>query len=154
MLEARWVFVVKVQEQPGVLTSVASVFSSRGVSLSMVLVSHAAKEDSANPTILLSFSATPRKVESLRRILGRLSRVLETRAYPYDSPDLRAIAMVKLPSGAKPVLPAGVRGEVLTGEAGPTTIQLVGRPPAVDSAIDGIRNSCGVDDVVISVMAL
>jgi len=37
MVDERWVFVIKVQDRPGTLTAIASVFSSRGVSVDNTL---------------------------------------------------------------------------------------------------------------------
>ncbi len=94
MVEERWVFVVKAQDKPGALTASASVFSNRGVSLKTILGSCIALTEEGR--IVLSFWANERKKDMLLRALQRQSTLLQVQAYPYSSPELRAIGFARV----------------------------------------------------------
>lgn len=150
MADDHWVFVIKVQDKPGALTAIASVFSSRGVSLDTTLGS------SANTsTIVLSFRATERKKETLFRTLQRLHQVQEVQAYPYNARELRAIAIARItPDTQTDFSPKQVQTEIISERGDSKTILLTGSTQAVDKVVQSLRERGSLLEVVTTVMAV
>lgn len=155
MVDERWVFVIKVYDKPGALTAIASVFSSRGVSVDTTLGSSAAGLLEAPSTIVLSFRATERKKETLLRTLARLQQVVQVEAYPYSARELRSIAIARLTPEEKVAdLPQGVRTEIISESGDSKTVLLTGATQAVDKAVQSLHERGTLKDVVTTVMAV
>jgi acetolactate synthase small subunit len=147
------VFVIRVVDRPGALTTVASVFSSRGVSLEDTVVGTGTE----GVRLLLGFRASVRKRETLVRVLRRLACVLDVQAHPYDSPRLRAVAAVRVaPDSANrlPAVPAEVRVETVSESPDGRRLLLTGPTAAVESALEALRSRGLLLDYVKSVMAV
>ena len=114
MDEKQWLFTVRAQDKPGALTSVASVFSNRGISVDMILGAGPAAEPGCMPApsgnIHIVFRATETKMRTLLRVVGRLSKVLSADVLPYDSDRLRQVALLRI-EGDPPPAPDGVHIE-------------------------------------------
>lgn len=155
MADERWVFVIKVQDKPGALAAIASVFSSRGVSVDTTLGSSAASATSAGSTIVMSFRATERKKDTLYRTVGRLHQVLQIQAYPYNSRELRAIAIARVKAEDKSELPTKqVQSEVISESGDSKTILLTGSTQEVDKIVGSLSQRGTLLDVVTTVMAV
>lgn len=155
MVDERWVFVIKVHDKPGALTSIASVFSSRGVSVDTTLGSSVVNIPDTPSTILLSFRATERKKETLLRTIARLQHVVQVEAYPYTARELRTIAIARVTPDEKTVdLPRGVQSETISERGDSKTILLTGSTQAVDKVVQSLRERCSLLDVVTTVMAV
>lgn len=155
MPDERWVFVIKVHDKPGALTSIASVFSNRGVSVDTTLGSSAVSVLDAPSTIVLSFRATERKKETLLRIIARLQHVVQVEAYPYIARELRSIAIARVIAEEKHSdLPHGVQSEIISERGDTKTILLTGSTQAVDKAVRSLREHGSLLDVVTTVMAV
>jgi acetolactate synthase small subunit len=151
----RWVFVVKAQDKSGALTSAASVFSNRGVSLEAILGSGISSMTSKDGRLILSFQATERKKEMLLRAMERLSKVLQVHAYPYDAPQIRAIAIAKVSSLAGLDLETQpVQTETISQTADSLTLMLSGSTFAVEAVIEQLRQRQALLDVVMSAIAI
>lgn len=150
-----WVFVIKVQDKPGALTAIASVFSSRGVSVDTTLGSSAGASTEQVSTIVLSFRATERKKDTLLRTLQRLHQVLHVQAYPYSSRELRAIAIARLkPDEKTDFATKGVQTEVISERGDSKTVLITGAPQAVDKVVQFLRERESLLDVATTVMAV
>ena len=155
MANERWVFVIKVHDKPGALTAIASVFSSRGVSVDTTLGSSAAGLLEAPSTIVLSFHATECKKETLLRTLARLQQVVQVEAYPYTARELRSIAIVRVTPDEKIAeLPREVHTEIISESGDSKTVLLTGATRAVDRAVHSLHERGTLKDVVATVMAV
>lgn len=155
MVGERWVFVMKVHDKPGALTAIASVFSSRGVSVDTTLGSSAAGMLGAPSTIVLSFRATERKKETLLRALSRLQHVVQVEAYPYAARELRSIAVARLtPEERADDLPRGVHTEIISESGDSKTVLLTGATQAVEKAVQLLHDRGTLVDIVTTVMAV
>ncbi len=155
MTGERWVFVIKVHDKPGALTAIASVFSSRGVSVDTTLGSSSATVLDAPSTIVLSFRATERKKETLLRTIARLQHVQHVEAYPYSARELRSIAIARVTPDEKTAdLPRGVQAELISERGDSKTILLTGSTQAVDKVVQSMRERGALLDVVSTVMAV
>ena len=153
MAEERWVFVVKAQDKPGALTAAASVFSNRGVSLETILGSDIGITKAQEGRIVISFWANERKKEMLLRALQRLSVVLQVQAYPYSSPELRAIGVARVAAKAD-LSGFEVQIDIISEQADSKSILVTGNPPAVETVIETLREQNALLDVFTSVMAV
>lgn len=156
MSQERWVFVIKAQDKPGALTAAAGVFSNRGVSLDTILGSGMTLTGADGGRIVLSFWATERKRAMLLRVLERLSAVQQVDCYPYLSPELRAIAVVRV-SGAtddKAWKAADVQTEIVSKGEDSQTLLLTGITAAVEELIETLRDRQALLGVAMSVMAV
>lgn len=157
MAERRWVFVVRCLDQSGVLSAVASVFGNRGVSLEAILGSGiaASRQDGSREDgrLILSFRATERRQEMLRRVLERLSSILQVEAYAYDDPQLRSIAVVKL-RRLEQVDLSSVLAETISQTAEAQTLLLTGPTGAMEAIVQQLRQQDLLIDLVITAVTV
>lgn len=157
MAEQRWVFAIKAQDKPGALTATAGVFSNRGISLETTLCSGMtlASRDRDGGRIVLSFRATQRRKDMLLRTVERLSAVLQVDCYPYSSPQIRAIAVVRVSStaGSDGETP-DVQAEIISEGNESQTMLLSGSTLAVEQFVETLRERNVLLDVTMSVMAV
>lgn len=151
----RWVFVLKVQDRPGSLSAVASVFSNRGVSLDMILGNSMARSTPETDTIVVSFRSHERRKEELRRTLERMSRVRGVQDYSWDSPELRAFAVARITkeaaeAGADP----GLVLEQINESGDHCTVLVSGTPEEVERAVTRWREDGKLVDLVTGVLSL
>jgi len=153
MAEERWVFLVRLEDAPGALTALSSVFSSRGVSIDLLLGN--GRGLPAGGSIVLAFRAGRAKMDTLLRVARRLEKVREIRAYPYADPQLRAVALAHLTPADTPLpnlLP--VQAEVVANSPEGPTLLLSGSTLAVDQALALLDASGRVRAAMLSVMAV
>jgi acetolactate synthase small subunit len=153
--EQRWVFVVRVQDKPGALTSTASVFSNRGVSLEGVLGSGIAATTEEDGRLVFSFRATERKKIMLQRALERLSKVLGVESYAYDDPQLRAIAVARLTTqdGVK-LDGADLQVDTIASQPEEVTLLLTGNAERLTHTLEDLRQRDVLKDVVVAAIAI
>ena len=72
--EAAWVATVHGLDQPGTLTALTGVFSTRGVSFDS-LATEPVDDDGRAGRIVVTFRATPRRTRALERAVRRLATV-------------------------------------------------------------------------------
>jgi acetolactate synthase small subunit len=153
MPEPRRVFIVKVQDAPGALTAIASVFSSRGVSLEMILGNGTLWGAESGGWIVLVFRSNERKQQTLLRTLQRLEKVQQVQAYPFDAPQLQAVAVARLDScGSLDPLPECA--EVVAKGEQECVLLFNGGAQTVADAIHAIKKTRVLRDVMVSVMAV
>ena len=157
----RWVFVIKVLNQPGTLSASAAVFSNRGVSLEGILGSGIHGDKVEDGRILFCFWATAEKKALLQRSLERLPSIRHVAAYLYEDERIRAIAVVKLSPAAdwQSVVAdfeatAQPRIEEMEKHAEYTLLLLNGGPKEVRAAVDHFREHQTLLDVLMSVITV
>ena len=148
----RWVFVIKSQDQPGVLTTATAVFSNRGVSLETILGSGGGITGTEGGRFVLSFRASQRQQELLLRTLERLSAVKQVLVYPYTSPQLRAIAVVRL-EGIE-IAAKNLQVDVIDSDSQSQTLLLTGNTATVEQMIEQFKAQNRLLDVAISIVAI
>lgn len=153
MLEPRRVFIVRVQDTPGALTAIASVFSSRGVSLEMILGNGTLWGAESGGWIVVVFRSNDRKQQTLLRTLQRLEKVQEVQAHPFDAPELRAVALARIDAGEK-LEPLPECAEVVTQGEREIVLLFNGGAQTVVDTILAIRETRALRDVMVSVMAV
>lgn len=156
MAEQRWVFVVKCLDQSGVLSAVASVFANRGVSLEAILGSGIAASPAARTEegrLILSFRATERKKNMLRRVLERLSAISQVEAYAYSDPNLRAIAVVKVQHLDSIDLGLAL-AETISQTAEAQTLLLAGPTVVLEAIVQQLRQQELLIDLVMSAVTV
>jgi acetolactate synthase small subunit len=151
----RWIFVVRVLDQPGTMTAAAAVFSNRGISLEGILGSGIGSTTVGDGRLILSFCATLKKQALLYRALERLPSVFKVDAYAYEDERLRAIAIAKLTlTGKLPQDDDRYSVETLAQNGAERMVMLKGTPPAVEGAIAQFRQQNQLNDVVMSYIAI
>ncbi|SDC00278.1 hypothetical protein GA0111570_113108 [Raineyella antarctica] len=91
-----WVALVECLDQPGALMALASVFAERGVNFTSLATGAL---DGRPGAISLTFVATARQCQVLRRAAGRLTVVTSLVLRPFDHPGARAAGVVRMPPG-------------------------------------------------------
>src|SRR5262249_12142808 len=107
--EPAWLFTIRVADRPGALVAVASVFAQRGVALTSAVGQDAADDPGGGGTVVVTFQASPKRMQELQRVLQRLPRVFAVSGYAYDDPMLRKAAVVRAHRGG------GIEGETPAG---------------------------------------
>jgi acetolactate synthase small subunit len=92
--DRRWVAFVHGADRTGTLTALAGVFSTRGVSFDSIATSDVAE---GVGMIVVTFTASERRMRLLIRTVARLSAVRAVTVHPVDDPAVRAAAVVVLP---------------------------------------------------------
>ena len=138
------VFVLDVEERPGILHAIAAVFAHRGLSI-RALVADASRHA---PRILVAFRGTPRQCRRVEQVLGRLHDVQRLRVLADDAPEIHAAAMCHFLGGDVP--PLG--GVECRREAG--TLLLSGRYAAVVAAVDRLELTGQLQETFLSLVAL
>lgn len=151
-----YAFVLKLTDQPGGMELIAATFAHRGMSLSTSLGNDGALDPEGRATILVTFSATAAKKETLRRALSRLPRVRSIHEHPMDSPILRKMALIRLRGEEAPPVRAGARLERIAHDPpGDSTIfLLVDNPAALDTALAEMKAGGRLLDVIAAVIGL
>jgi hypothetical protein len=103
-----WVFRVDVADRAGALTSIASAFSNRGISVE-TLVGHGTPYPGApGGAVVTTFWCTEAEKDAIVRVVARLSKVTRLEEYPYNSRALRTSALVRT---SRPLRPPDVVGQ-------------------------------------------
>jgi len=92
----RWVIRVRVADRAGALTSIASAFSNRGISIDTVVGHSHALSSRQDGTVVVTFSCTEADKDAIVRIVKLLSKVVTLEEHPYESTSLRKAALVQV----------------------------------------------------------
>ena len=153
-----WVFRVHVADRAGALTSIASAFSNRGVSIETVVGHGAAHTASHDGAVVATVWCTEAEKDQLVRVVARLSKVLSLEEHPYDSESLRKSALVHLTRRLTPRDVAGretfLTCELMKEERGVFTYFLAGSPSELDPILARFDEEGILRDIVYSVVGL
>jgi hypothetical protein len=151
-----WVFRVGVADRAGALTSIASAFSNRGISIETVVGHGTAYPGVAGGAVVVTFWGTKEENEQIVRAVGRLSKVTSLEEHPYESEKLRKSALVRVKRRLVPVDVAGRESflvcERLREENGVYTYFLAGSPSELDPVLNTFAEKGILVDIVYSVM--
>lgn len=152
-----WVFRVGVADRAGALTSIASAFSNRGISLETIVGHGTPHPGSDGGAIVATFWCTEQEKEAIVRVVGRLSKVTSLEEHPYESSLLRKSALVKV---TRRLCPPDVAGQECflsceqIDQSGATfTYFLAGPPSELDPILARLAAEGILGQTVYSVIA-
>jgi hypothetical protein len=151
----RWVFRVRVADRAGALTSIASAFSNRGISIDTVVGHGAAYAGSHDGAVVVTFSCTEAEKDAIVRIVRLLSKVEGLEEHPYESTSLRKGALIRVTRRLTPRDVAG-RETFLTCERvrevpGGFVYFVAGSPNELDPVLASFNDQHILTDIVFSV---
>jgi len=154
----QWVFHVRVADRAGALTSIASAFSNRGISIETVVGHGAAHTATHDGAVVATLWCTEAEKEQIVRVVRRLSKVISLEEHPYDSDSLRKSALVHV---ARRLTPRDVAGrqtfltcELMKEDRGTFTYFLAGSPNELDPVLARFAQEGILSDIVYSVLGL
>ena len=151
-----WVFRVGVADRAGALTSIASAFSNRGISIETVVGHGAAYPGAAGGAVVTTFWCTEAEKDEIVRVVGRLSKVTSLEEHPYESESLRKSALVRVTRRLDPPDVAGRQAfltcELMSERRGVYTYFLAGSPSELDPILARFVQEGILTDIVYSVI--
>jgi len=151
-----WVFRVGVADRAGALTSIASAFSNRGISIETVVGHGHAFPGAPGGAVVATFWCSAEEKDEIVRVVGRLSKVVSLEEHAYESESLRKSALVKV---TRRLVPADVAGreafltcEPMREERGLWTYFLAGSPSELDPILGRFSEEGILKDIVFSVI--
>ncbi|MBM3302058.1 MAG: ACT domain-containing protein [Deltaproteobacteria bacterium] len=156
--KTRWVFRAHVVDRAGALTSIASAFSNEGLSIDTVVGHGSEAKAETDGSVVLTFCCSEEDKEKMVRKIRRLSKVTQLEEHPYESQNLRKLAMILATRELKPCDVVGEKA-FLTSElvkVGPNgwTYLLAGSPNDLDPVLESLKSAGVVKDIVYSVLSL
>ena len=153
-----WVFRVHLADRAGALTSIASAFSNRGISIETVVGHGAAYTASHDGALVATFWCTEDEKDEIVRVVKRLSKILSLEEHPYDSEGLRKSAICHV---SRRLTPSDVAGretfltcELIRDERGVYKYFLAGSPSELDPILARFAEEGILTDIVYSVVGL
>ena len=151
-----WVFRVGVADRAGALTSIASAFSNRGISIETVVGHGAAFPGASGGAVVTTFWCTAAEKDQIVRVVGRLSKVVSLAEHPYESESLRKSALVRVTRRLNPPDVAGretfLTCELVSEEDGIYRYFLAGSPSELDPILARFVDEGILTDIVYSVI--
>jgi len=153
-----WVFRVGLADRAGALTSIASAFSNRGISIDTVVGHGAAYTTTHDGTLVVTFWCTEAEKDEIVRVVRRLTKVTTLEEHPYDSQSLRKSALCHTTRRLTPRDVAGLETfltcELMKEERGVYSYFLAGSPSEMDPVLASLADEGILTDVVYSVVGL
>jgi acetolactate synthase small subunit len=151
-----WVFRVGVADRAGALTSIASAFSNRGISIETIVGHGTPYPGASGGAVVTTFWCTEAEKDTIVRTVGRLTKVIWLEEHPYDSQSLRKSALVRTTRRLAPLDVAG-REAFLTCEPVEQhdetfTYFLAGPPAELDPILGRLVEEGVLTDTVFSVL--
>ncbi|MFP4057306.1 MAG: ACT domain-containing protein [Candidatus Brocadiia bacterium] len=156
--EKHWVFRVRVLDRAGALTSIASAFSNRGISIDTVVGHGSDQAPTHDGTVVVTFWCTEKEKDEIVRVVDRLSKVTHLEEHPYDSQSLRKSAMIHVTRRLTPRDVAGRESfltcELMEERRGAYTYFVAGSPSELDPVLARLVEEGILTDIVYSVVGL
>jgi acetolactate synthase small subunit len=153
-----WVFRVHVDDRAGALTSIASAFSNRGISIDTVIGHGHTLTSSRDGTVVVTCHCTEDEKDLMVRTVKRLSKVHALEEYPYESDILRKSAVIEVTRRLTPRDVAGrdtfLTCELVEEKRGIFTYFVAGSPYELDPIITGFIEKGILTDIVYSIIGL
>jgi acetolactate synthase-1/3 small subunit len=153
-----YIFSIIVDNEPGVMQRVVSIFSRRAVNIERISVSPSelSKETSR---IILSFEADPKKVKFMKNLLNRLISVKKISQFKSDSALVEELAVIRIRNGFENMVnqiqrlirKSNIR---LIDDIKSSAIELVGPIDEIDHVIDNINQKNVIEIVRSGIIAL
>jgi hypothetical protein len=151
-----WVFRVGVADRAGALTSIASAFSNRGISIETVVGHGTAFPGAPGGAVVTTFWCSEDEKDEIVRVVRRLSKVTSLEEHPYESDILRKSALVRVTRRLAPPDVAGRQAfltcEPVRQERGLFTYFLAGAPSELDPVLARFGKEGILRDIVYSVI--
>jgi hypothetical protein len=151
-----WVFRVGVADRAGALTSIASAFSNRGISIETVVGHGTAYPGAPGGAVVATFWCSEAEKDAIVRVVGRLSKVTSLEEHPYESESLRKSALVRVTRRLTPPDVAGREAfltcELMREARGTSTYFLAGSPSELDAVLARFVEQGILTDIVYSVI--
>ena len=151
-----WVFRVGVADRAGALTSIASAFSNRGISIETVVGHGTAYPGAPGGAVVATFWCSEAEKDEIVRVVGRLSKVTTLEEHPYESESLRKSALVRV---TRRLMPPDVAGreafltcELMDERRATFTYFLAGSPSELDPVLARFIDEGILADIVYSVI--
>ena len=158
MNKKHWFFRVWVRDRAGALTSIASAFSNRGISIESVVGHGADPTAGCDGTVLVAFTCQEDEKDAMMRVLQRLSKVERVEEHPYLGDYLRKTAVVKTSRALGPRDLATdtkfLTFEAMHNDSTGWTYFLGGPPNELDPILLTLKESGVLLDQVYSITAL
>jgi hypothetical protein len=151
-----WVFRVRAADRAGALTSIASSFSNRGISIDTVVGHSRYLTNSDEGAVVITFRCTEEEKDTIARVLRRLSKVTSLTEHPYECKSLRKSALVRV---TRPLTPGDVVGKEMFLTCEPVQSAegiyfLAGPAAELDPILECFIKDGILTDVVYSVLHL
>jgi acetolactate synthase small subunit len=153
-----WVFRVRVVDRAGALTSIASAFSNRFVSIDTVVGHGGDFSPDHDGTIVVTFWGTAGEKDEIVRVVQRLSKVISLEEHPYESENLRKSALIRV---TRRLIPRDVAGretfltcELMGHKQEAWTYFVAGSPNELDPILQDLTEQGVLKDIVYSVVGL
>jgi hypothetical protein len=151
-----WVFRVGVADRAGALTSIASAFSNRGISIETVVGHGTAFPGAPGGAVVTTFWCTEAEKAEIVRVVSRLSKVTSLEEHPYESESLRKSALVRVTRRLAPPDVAGREAfltcEPVRQDRGIFIYFLAGSPSELDPVLANFVKEGILKDIVYSVI--
>ena len=151
-----WVFRVGVADRAGALTSIASAFSNRGISIETVVGHGTAYPGAPGGAVVTTFWCSEAEKDEIVRVVHRLSKVTSLEEHPYESESLRKSALVRAARRLRPPDVAGretfLTCELVSEGRGVFTYFLAGSPSELDPILARFVEEGILTDIVYSVI--
>ena len=153
-----WVFRIGVADRAGALTSIASAFSNRGVSIETVVGHGSAYPGAPGGAVVATLWCAEAEKDRIARVVGRLSKVTTFEEHPYESESLRKSMVIHVTRRLAPPDVAGretfLTCELMHEEKGTYSYFLAGSPSEIDPVLNRFVKEGIVKDIVFSVVGL
>ena len=153
-----WVFRVRLADRAGALTSIASAFSNRGISIDTVVGHGAAHTSSHDGTVVVTFWCTEQEKDEIVRVVGRLSKTTGLEEHPYESEILRKSGLIEVTRRLTPRDVAGretfLTCELIKEDRGVYTYFFAGSPSELDPILASFIEQDILTDIVYSTVGL
>ena len=135
--------VALVEDKPGVLTRMASLFRRRGFNIESIAVGHSELPDLSRMTIVVNGSANI--LEQVRKQLGKVVNVVKVADVTEDNITVRELALIKVratsTTRSEIIEIADIfRANIVDVAADSLTIEITGDEDKVDSLLNLLRN--------------
>jgi hypothetical protein len=151
-----WVFRVGVADRAGALTSIASAFSNRGISIETVVGHGLAYPGAPGGAVVVTFWCSEQEKREIVRVVERLSKVVALQEHAYESESLRKSALVRVSRRLAPPDVAGretfLTCELMAEKGGTFRYFLAGSPSELDPVLARFAEEGILEDVVFSVI--
>ena len=151
-----WVIRAGIADRAGALTSIASAFSNRGVSIETIVAHGTAFPGAPGGAAVVTFWCSESDKDEIVRVVRRLSKVLTLAEHPYESESLRKSALVQTTRRLAPGDVAGQEAfltcELMEERRGVWSYFLAGSPSELDPVLARFKEEGILTDVVFSVL--